>query len=94
MGTMADGDSASRKWAGRIGRRARSLRKLRGENLETIARRARLGIGALSDIENGKREARLNGYARLAKALGVPLADLLGIAARSPLHDKHPSQST
>lgn len=85
----------SSKWSGRIGRRARRLRKARRENLETTARRARLGIGALSDIENGKREARLDSYERLARALGVPLHMLLGIGVRrSPLNNKNAPQGT
>jgi transcriptional regulator with XRE-family HTH domain len=88
MGSMA--------WADRIGKRARRLRKLRGEKLETTAKRAKLGIGALSDIENGKREARLDSYERLAKALGVPLGDLLGVTPRrsAPVDHQHVSKGS
>lgn len=68
-------------WAQRIGRRARRIRQVKGLGFEAVAKRARLGIGALSEIETGKREARLDGYARLAKALGIDLAELLGLSA-------------
>lgn len=66
-------------WAQRIGVRAKRIRQAKGLGFEVVARSAKLGIGALSEIENGKREARISGYARLAKALGVTLADLLGL---------------
>jgi len=66
-------------WAQRVGVRAKRIRQAKGLGFESVARSARLGIGALSEIENGKREARLDGYSRLAKALGVTLADLLGL---------------
>jgi transcriptional regulator with XRE-family HTH domain len=69
-------------WAQRIGRRARAIRTAKGLGFEAVAKKARLSIGALSEIETGKREARLRGYARLAKALDVPLAELLGVQAR------------
>jgi transcriptional regulator with XRE-family HTH domain len=71
--------AGKRSWAERIGARARRLRKARRETLEVVARRAGLGIGALSDVENGKREARLDSYERLAKALDVTLGQLLGL---------------
>lgn len=64
--------------AQRIGRRARRVRESRKLGIRDVAKKAGLGIGALSEIENGKREGRLDSYERLAKALGVPLGWLLG----------------
>jgi transcriptional regulator with XRE-family HTH domain len=69
-------------WAQKIGRRARRIREAKGLGFEAVAKKARLGIGALSEIETGKREARLDGYSRLAKALGVTLGALLGVEAQ------------
>lgn len=66
-------------WAQRIGKRARQVRRDKGLGFEDVARRARLGIGALSEIETGKREARLGSYERLARTIGIPLAELLGV---------------
>ncbi len=68
-------------WAQRIGRRARRIRQERGLGFEAVARQAHLSIGALSEIETGKREARLAGYERLSKALGVTLGALIGTEA-------------
>ncbi len=61
-----------------IGRRARKLREEKGLTLEAVAKKAKLGMGALSEIENGKREGRLSSLRRLAKVLGIPWQQLLG----------------
>lgn len=74
----------SNELATQIGLRARRLRLAQGRRLAEVATAARLSIGALSEIENGKREARLAGYERLAKTLGVSLAQLLGLLALGP----------
>lgn len=76
MGTM---QASERNWAAEIGERARRFRKSKGRRLVDVAQAVGLGTGALSEIENGKREARLGSYERLARSLGVSMASLLGL---------------
>ncbi|WP_444451285.1 helix-turn-helix domain-containing protein (plasmid) [Rhodobacter capsulatus] len=48
-----------------------------GLNLEQLARLTGISAPALSLIETAKRDARVTTLARIARALRVPLADLL-----------------
>jgi len=62
----------------RFARRLRLMREARGLTLEVVASRADMGLGALSEIENGKRwRHRFIALERLAKALGVTVNELL-----------------
>ena len=62
---------------GLIGRRIRAARVAQGLNLEQLARLTGISAPALSLIETAKRDARVTTLARIARALRVPLADLL-----------------
>jgi transcriptional regulator with XRE-family HTH domain len=71
--------ASRRRLAVIFGSRAKEVRESRGLTIETTARAAGLGIGALSEIERAKRwRTRFDQIERLAEALGVPVADLLG----------------
>lgn len=71
-----------------IGERLRATRAVRGISLAELARRAAIGKGSLSEIENGVRNPTLSTLYALAGALGVPLSWLLaeraGAEVRSP----------
>lgn len=55
----------------------RELRKQRGMTQEDLARRAKVGVTTLSNLENGHRvRIYQSTKQRIADALGVPLADL------------------
>jgi transcriptional regulator with XRE-family HTH domain len=60
-----------------FGRRARELRQERGWSLERMAARPGLNISAVRRAERGGN-IRLATAERIAGALGVPLADMLG----------------
>ncbi len=59
------------------GKRARRIRAERGLTIEEMARKAKMGTGALCDFENGKRHLRTDSLLRLAVALGVQPSALL-----------------
>ena len=61
-------------------RLAAMLKKLRGEmNQEALAKRAKVSRGYLAALEAGhKKNPSLAVLQRLAKALGVPVTELLG----------------
>jgi transcriptional regulator with XRE-family HTH domain len=64
-----------------LGRRVRALRDARGLSLREAARRARVGAKALAEIENGVRLPRLPSLARVARAFGLTLGELVrGVA--------------
>lgn len=60
-----------------IGRRIRSLRQERGMTLEALAAALDRAPSQLSVVENGRRELKLSELQRVARALGVPLDELL-----------------
>ncbi|MDP2738218.1 MAG: helix-turn-helix transcriptional regulator [Pseudorhodobacter sp.] len=60
-----------------IGRRIREARGAQGLSLEQLARLTGISGPALSLIETAKRDARVTTLAKIARALRVPLADLL-----------------
>ena len=62
---------------GLLGRRIRAARVSQGLNLEQLARLTGISAPALSLIETAKRDARVTTLARIARALRLPLADLL-----------------
>jgi putative transcriptional regulator len=63
----------------RIGRVLKALRLKRGYKQIDLAKRAKLTNVYLSQLENGrKKNPSLAVLQRLAKALGVPVTELLG----------------
>ena len=58
-------------------RRLRTLRQARGWTLDDLAARAHVGASTISRIETGQRRLALDHLATLARALGVPVDDLL-----------------
>ena len=61
-----------------VGRRIRDLRRARAMSLETVAARAELSIGFISQIERGLSSPSLRVLATLADVLGVGIAGLFG----------------
>lgn len=61
-----------------VGARIRAARLGAGLNLHELARLTGISIGALSQIETGRRDARLSTLARIAGALRLAPAALLG----------------
>jgi transcriptional regulator with XRE-family HTH domain len=54
------------------------LRKRRGLTQQALAVRAGLTLGYIARLEIGMHDPRLSTLRKLAKALGVPVAGLLG----------------
>lgn len=54
----------------------RVLREKNGDSLTSLARRAEMSLGYLSDLENGKREPNARMIKKLAVALNVPVSVL------------------
>lgn len=78
---MANAQALSRAF----GERLRGLREARGQSATELAGRAELSRRYLFEAEAGRANPSLEVLARLARALGVPLAELLSLerAARS-----------
>jgi transcriptional regulator with XRE-family HTH domain len=62
----------------KLGRRIQRLREARGLSQEALAEKAGLSRGYLARVETGRHEPSLSMLDKLAKALGVPVAELLG----------------
>lgn len=58
----------------------RKQRKERKLTLRTVAARAKMGIGHLSLLENGKRKPKAESLSSLALALGIPYGEMLRAA--------------
>ncbi len=61
----------------RVGRRVREIRLRRGISLAELAAIARLTRGNASRLESGRHDPRLATLVRVARALGVTVADLV-----------------
>ena len=61
----------------RFGRRVRERRKVLGLSQEAFAAHCGLDRTYVSGIERGKRNVALRNIEAIAKALGVPIADLM-----------------
>ncbi len=61
----------------RLGRRIQKVRIERGLTQEELAHGARLDFSYLNQIENGRRNPSLDAIGRIARALGVPVRDLI-----------------
>lgn len=70
---MEDGDAATLE---RLGKRIRHLRRSRKWTQHRLAAEAKLHRNYLGGIERGERNPTVTNLARIAKALGVPLASL------------------
>jgi XRE family transcriptional regulator, master regulator for biofilm formation len=63
----------------RLGRMLKALREEKGLTQDELAKRAKLTKPYISQLENGVRKnPSLPALERLAKALGVPVTELLG----------------
>ena len=60
-----------------VGGRIRALRDARGLNLHELARLCGISASALSLIETGKRDLRVNSLFRIADALRIPAGLIL-----------------
>lgn len=60
------------------GEKIRATRKERGLYQHELAARAKLSTQTIRNIEAGRHEPRLPALRKIAAALGVPMADLLG----------------
>lgn len=67
-----------------IGEKLRKLRKDNGLTLKELSKQAGLSISFISDIENGRRNPRLENLDKLAKALKVDVSVLLGEDESAP----------
>jgi transcriptional regulator with XRE-family HTH domain len=70
------GVSAVRKHRLILGARVRIYRKLSRLTQEKLAEKAGLAPTYISDVERGRENISVDALARIAKALGVGLADL------------------
>jgi transcriptional regulator with XRE-family HTH domain len=62
----------------RLGAMLKQLRKKRGLTQQALAKRTRIAQGYISELEGGKeKNPGIETLRKLAKALGVSLADLL-----------------
>jgi len=65
--------------------RCRQLRRQRGLKLEEVAAKARLTKSYLSKVERGLTVPSIGSAARIARAFGVPLTDLIDGARYAPV---------
>ncbi len=63
------------------GQKIRSIRKTRNVSQEKLAELASLHPTYISDIENGKVNASISSYFLIAKALNMPLSELVNLPA-------------
>jgi transcriptional regulator with XRE-family HTH domain len=65
-----------------LGAVLRDVRTARGLTLREVAGRARVSMPYLSEVERGRKEPSSEVLAAVARALGLRLGDLLGLAWR------------
>lgn len=61
-----------------LGADVRRLRQARGMSLEALAERAKLSTNYVGSIERDRRDPSLSSVRAIARALDVPVAELLG----------------
>jgi transcriptional regulator with XRE-family HTH domain len=71
--------------AARFGARVRAARQQQGLTLEALAAAAGISRAALSSLERGEHSPSLTAATNVARALGMPLAWLLGDDDRRPV---------
>lgn len=64
-----------------VGVKIRAARKAKKLSQEKLAELADLHPTFISDVERGKTNASLHSYYSIAKALGVPLSDIVSISS-------------
>lgn len=65
--------------ASAMGRRVKRLREVKGMSQRTLAAKAKVTQGLIHQLETGAiQDVRSRVVVNLAKALGVPVGDLLG----------------
>lgn len=62
----------------RMARRLKALRKTAGMTQEQLAREADMSLGYVARLEIGRHDPKLSTLKKLARALGVPVTELLG----------------
>ena len=62
---------------GRLAMRLRQLRKVKELTQEDLARKAGVTLGYIARLETGRHDPKLSTLRKLAKALGVSVAELL-----------------
>ncbi|MBP1093710.1 helix-turn-helix domain-containing protein [Bradyrhizobium diazoefficiens] len=70
-------DPAMQDWRKIVGKNVRRIRQKRGISQEKLAFEAEIDLTYVGGIERGKRNPSLLVMARIAKALAVPLTDLI-----------------
>jgi transcriptional regulator with XRE-family HTH domain len=75
---------AMEEYRRQIGDRVRELRKARDWTIEDLAHAADVSVKTTSRLENGLVESRRSTVRKIAKALDVAEADILGAAAPKP----------
>ena len=88
---MPDHNPEQDKLLGDIGRRIRGARGAQALSLDQLARLTGISAPALSLIETAKRDARITTLARIARALRIPLSDLLGDQGAASSEDSSPA---
>ena len=74
-----------------LGTALRSARMAQGRTLSQVALRAGISLGYLSEVERGVKEVSSEMLASICGALGVPLSQVLAVAARGALSYERPS---
>ena len=57
--------------------RIKKLRAAKGLTQEALARNAKVSLGYIARLETGHHDPKLSTLRKLAKALGVPVSELL-----------------
>jgi len=58
--------------------RIKQLRTAKGFTQEALARKAKLSLGYIARLETGHHDRTVTTLRKLARALGVPVTELLG----------------
>ncbi|MCL2661222.1 MAG: helix-turn-helix domain-containing protein, partial [Acidobacteriaceae bacterium] len=76
----AEHDNSTKAWYIALGQRLAKIRKQRGLSQEELARRVGAIQVVISDYENGKTRLYAETAVRFAKALDVPVQELLQVS--------------
>ena len=76
----AENDNSTKAWYIALGQRLAKIRKQRGLSQEELARRVGAIQVVISDYENGKTRLYAETAVRFAKALDVPVQELLQVS--------------
>jgi len=76
-----------------IGHRLAIIRRRKGFTQEQLAERVGLEPVSLSRVETGHRSASISTLSMIAQALGIPLADLVGVEQEVPAPELSPEES-